>query len=81
MPEAKTYYVDVPPHTVRTCWEAFEHELNSPAGSLLAEFDAADSATRTRVRLAVADAKVAESLDEAMRRFRLFLVSRGVVRA
>ncbi len=73
----RKYYVEAPLPTTQACWQAFEQELNSPAALLDARFE--EDGTRTCVRLPVKDAGDPDRLDDAMRRFRWFLVSRGVV--
>jgi len=73
----KDYYIDVPLPQARTYWADFEHELSYPAAALGVRFsELAGEPGRTRVSLHVD----AEDTDEAMRRFRLFLASRGVNR-
>ena len=74
----KHYYVDVPPALARSHWADFEHELSYPVAALDAHFSEVEANSgRTRVILRTEDG---EQTDEAMRRFRLFLASRGVVR-
>jgi len=74
----KHYYVDLPPPVLRSHWGNFEHELSFPVAVLGAHFSEVEGDSgRTRVTLR---AEQDEQTDEAMRRFRLFLASRGVVR-
>ena len=70
------YYVNVPPALARSHWADFEHELSFPAAALGAHFSEAGPG-RTRVILR---AENEEQMDEAMRRFRLFLADRGLIR-
>jgi hypothetical protein len=74
---ARDYYVDLPPAQVRAFWADFEHELSYPSAALGVQFsEVAGAPGRTRVSLRAGG----EQSDEAMRRFRLFLASRGVIR-
>lgn len=77
----RTYYVEVPLAVARAFWSDFQHELNFPAARFTVAFGEAEGeAARTRVEMHAADAADAGRMDEAMRRFRLFLASRGVAR-
>ena len=73
----RDYYVDLPPAQARAHWADFERELSYPSAALGVLFsEVAGEPGRTRVSLHAG----CEHNDEAMRRFRLFLASRGVIR-
>jgi len=72
---ANSYYVEVPEEVARACWKDFEHELDFPGAGLNVEF-AADSPRRARLDMQADDTA---RMDEAARRFRLFLEGRGLI--
>ena len=76
----RTYQVGVPPGVARERWHDFEHELDFPGEHLHVRLEPIDDEPgRTRVCIAGEDDRAGERMDDAMRRFRLFLQSRGVI--
>ena len=72
----RRYYVEVAAPIARARWADFEHELNFPGRGLEVRFDAlADEPGRTR--LSITGEGV--DMDNAVRRFRLFLEGRGLI--
>jgi hypothetical protein len=73
------YQIDLPPQTVLSQWLDFEHELDFPAAGAQVRFEPVDGEPqRTRIHIDVADADAAR-IDYALRQFRLFLDSRGLI--
>ena len=75
----KTYYVDLPADTVERCWRAFEESLSYPNAGLDVRFEPAPAdGGRCKVSLE-AHEPGGTAADDAMRDFRIFLDSRGLI--